>query len=320
MAAPSPPAPAFSKLIKTTISPAHGQICLHFYVPRGYVNRERTKRYPVIVNFHGGGFTIGDATDDARWADAIVKHTKAIMVSVDYRRAPEYPFPTAVDDGADAVLFLVRSGRELGIDSRRIVLSGFSAGANMAITVPLKLQNHLREAGLPPGLQTDAPVGLGAESLDLDDIKNLKIVALIAWYPPTDYTRTRADRHKTNLRPDQALTEMFTNLFDQSYLHPPDIDLASPYLSPGVAPTELLQTLPDDIFIYTCEWDDLRDEGEVFAQRLEKEIGKRVTYQMIRGVPHAWDKSPNPFVVQPQVNELYEESLIKLQRILEPSL
>jgi len=316
MASPHPPAPSFTKTVQTTISPLAGEIYLHFYVPEGYRKNISARKYPVVVCYHGGGFTIGSATDDARWAAAVLKHTDAIVVCVDYRLAPEYPFPTAVDDGADAVLYLAKCADELGVDSQQIVLSGFSAGANMALTVPLKLQEYLSAAGLPSGLETESRERGGK---DLDEITNLKIVAIVSWYPPTDYTRTRAERHKTNIRPDQALTQMFTTLFDQSYLYPPSINLSSPLLSPAVAPHDLLQALPDDILIYTCEWDDLRDEGERFAKRLDDEFGKRVSYQMIEGVPHGWDKSPNPFTVQPQVNKLYEQSLIKVGQIFTKS-
>lgn len=55
--------------------------------------------YPVVINFHGGGFTLGSADDDARWCGTVVDECHAVVVSVDYRLAPEHPFPTAVEDG-----------------------------------------------------------------------------------------------------------------------------------------------------------------------------------------------------------------------------
>ena len=60
-----------------------------------------------------------------------------MVVSVGYRRAPEAPFPAAVDDGVDALLYLSRHAPELGLDVSRVVLSGFSAGGNLTVTVPL---------------------------------------------------------------------------------------------------------------------------------------------------------------------------------------
>jgi acetyl esterase/lipase len=92
------------------------------------------------VNFHGGGFTIGQASDDARWADAVVRNCNAVVVCVEYRLAPKYPHPTAVEDGVDAILYLIANAEQLGIDPDRIAVSGFSAGGNMAFTVPMKLQ------------------------------------------------------------------------------------------------------------------------------------------------------------------------------------
>jgi acetyl esterase/lipase len=99
--------------------------------------------FPVLVNFHGGGFTIGSAGDDARWADAVCRYVNAVVVSVEYRLAPEHPFPTAVEDGVDAILYIIANAVELGIDPTRIAVSGFSAGGNMSFTVPLKLQDVL---------------------------------------------------------------------------------------------------------------------------------------------------------------------------------
>lgn len=97
-ASPRPSRPAFSLHIPTTLSPRPGKIRLVVYVPPGY-EKGSAQRWPVLVNFHGGGFTLGQPTDDARWAMAVVQRAKAVCVCVAYRRAPEYPFPTAVEDG-----------------------------------------------------------------------------------------------------------------------------------------------------------------------------------------------------------------------------
>src|SRR5690606_21204512 len=162
----------------------------------------------------------------------------------DYRRAPEYPFPTAVEDGVDAILYLIHHADELGLDASRIAVSGFSAGGNMAFTVPLRLEAELRtiedrEVQVLKASDSDGPWGGGAARGGQTVIKTGsrvgKICAIIAWYPSTDFTRSRPERRATNVDVSKELPKFFTDLFDASYLHPPKtIAMDSPYLSPGV--------------------------------------------------------------------------------------
>lgn len=382
----------------------------------GYLGRVRkasTGRkwgtYPVVINFHGGGFTLGAPTDDARWCGTVVDECNAIVVSVDYRKAPEFPFPTAVEDGVDAVIWIHKHAEELGIDREKIALSGFSSGGNMAFTVPLRLydeitgfardelsrpltssnavNNHelgsgggnargkveeVRQTGESSSTTSETMVNDSStgeeytmETLDpakpappnpaeqeqqqeekqqqqqpskpdatatttaLDTsspprqyLPNIRIRALLPWYPSTDYTRTREERRATTLRKDQELPALFTDLFDESYLHPPDsIAMDSPYLSPGVAPSALLQAaIPQDIILHCCEWDMLLAEGLDFKRRLEDSGdggGKSVWYRLVEGVPHGWDKAPNPLKPTPGVKEYYLRACKELRRVLQ---
>lgn len=338
--------------------------------------------YPVVINFHGGGFTLGSPYDDARWCGTVVQQLNAIVVSVDYRLAPEHPFPTAVEDGVDAVIWIHKHAAEFGIDTDKIMLSGFSSGANMAFTVPLRLYDEQtgfrREEGdvvvkdganagklldtvqegneipqndgthvgdssashsgsssstkvppegeiidprdpppsLPPN-PSKTPTMVHSEAIP--ELPEIKIRCISPWYPSLDYTRTREERRATCVRADQELPSLFTNLFDDSYLHPPkDVSLDSPYLSPGVASTDLLRNaLPSEIIMHTCEWDMLLDEGQAFYQRLtSKEIGKHVNYTMVPGVPHGWDKAPNPLKPTPGVKEHYLKACKAMRAVL----
>lgn len=290
LSAPQPPEHNFLRRIPATVSPRAGCITLYFYTPPGYSS---ARKYPVLVNFHGGGFTIGHATDDSRWAGAAIKHADSVVVSVDYRLAPEYAFPTAIEDGVDALLYLASHAEELHIDPHNIGVSGFSAGGNMAFTVLIRLYEELRRRG------PRAP--------------DIKVVAIAAWYPSTDFTHTRAHRRATSLRPDKELPRMFTDLFDASYLWPPrSVPLDSPYLSPGVARDRLLKELPTDIFIYTCEWDELLAEAERFRARLVA-LGKKVTYRKVEGAAHAWDKTVGPGDTRRE--EIYKEVCTGLKRV-----
>jgi len=178
----------------------------------------------------------------------------------------------------------------------------------------LKLQEHLSTAGVPDGLEAVGPPRGGK---DIEQVTSFDIKCVLAFYPPTDFTHTRAERHATNVRPDQALPSIFTDLFDSCYLYPPDVaNVASPYLSPGVADSELLSHLPLDMVIVTCEFDDLRDEGRKFVKRLQTELGKNVTHIDVPGATHAWDKSPNPLTVQPGVDATYKEAIAVMNTAL----
>merc|ERR1712000_572052 len=148
LADPKPPSPNFKILVPSRLSAAGGQFKLVFYVPESYyTDTDEEYRYPVVVNFHGGGFTLGTGTDDARWASAVLKNVDAIFVSVEYRLAPEFPFSIGVEDGTDALLYLAAHAEELRIDPHRMALSGFSAGGNFAFTVPLMLRDLQNDAG-----------------------------------------------------------------------------------------------------------------------------------------------------------------------------
>ena len=303
LAPPWPPKPASEETIPSTLSSRAGRFKLHFYVPPPPPPRSPRAEtghpgLPAVINFHGGGFTLGSGLDDARFARFVVETCGAVFVSVDYRLAPEYPFPTAVEDGADALLYVIRNAPRLGIDASRIATSGFSAGGNLAITSLLRLAAYLQDP--PPG---SPPV------------PDHNVVAMATWYPITDYTITRAERRRAALHPKKALPSNLTDLFDSSYLYPPDLDLNDPYLSPSKATDDqLARAIPTNVIFYTCEWDMLLREGEALAKRLSQPpLNKRVSYSMIPGVPHGWDKGPNPLTPPERSEELYRACCEKLR-------
>ncbi|KAI2607039.1 alpha/beta-hydrolase [Hypoxylon fragiforme] len=297
LAPPRPPNPDFFKSIPSTLSDQPGQFNLSFYVPEGYNKDPNSSKWPVVVNFHGGGFTLGSASDDARFARFILEKCRAVFVSVDYRLAPECPFPTAVDDGADALLYIINNATELRLDSNRIATSGFSAGGNIAITAPIRLHEHRQTAKIP----------------------EYRILAIATWYPITDYTLSRAERRASAIRPEATLPPVLTNLFDASYLFPPELNLSHPCLSPSRASDELLkESLPPNVIFYTCEWDMLLPEGKELAERLQRPpIEKNVYYTMVPGVAHGWDKGPNPMKPPPKSEKLYGECCKRLRSIFE---
>lgn len=311
IAPPRPPRPSFVR----SFSPGSGRVTLSFYCPPSYVaGRKEGRRLPVVVNFHGGGFTLGAPTDDSRWAQSILDEVGAVVVSVGYRRAPEHPFPAAVDDGVLALQYLSANATELGLDVSRIVLSGFSAGGNLAVTVPLRLRalmsRDVHDRWLNRADSTQELINTA--------VSDLNIVGLFAWYPILDFEESRDHRRAMSVMPNKTLPSFFTDLFDEAYL-PDRATRQSPYASPVRAHDDVLaDALPHDIFLYICEWDMLLNEGQHFVRRLQN-IKKHVRAMMIEKEPHAWDKSPNPFRDQKKVNILYRDACADMKAIFEKS-
>lgn len=92
---------------------------------------------PALLWIHGGGFFLGRAVDDEEFCEQVVVEAGAVVVSVDYRLAPEHPFPSALDDCYAALKWLASAGAELHLDTNRIAVGGVSAGGNLAAAVAL---------------------------------------------------------------------------------------------------------------------------------------------------------------------------------------
>lgn len=309
LAPPRSPRPLFTRALKLD---THGHSAvIHFYCPPDYHKQRRMgHRFPVCVNFHGGGFTLGCATDDARWAAAVVDQVGAVVASVNYRRAPEHPFPAAVDDGVDTLLYLAQNAGDLGLDVTRVALSGFSAGGNLAVTVPLRLRSRISSEVKENFSRADSTQRL------VDQTGELNIVALFCWYPILDFLESRDHRRAMSIMPNKSLPTFFTNLFDESYL--PDLnDRSSVFASPVRASDRILaDAMPNDVWLFICEWDMLMNEGQTFVRRLEA-LGKRPRAMMIEKAQHAWDKSPNPFRDQQSVNVYYRDACADMKRVFE---
>lgn len=309
VAPPRVPKPSFTRTLQP--DSRGGAVIIHFYCPPDYDTKRRLgHRFPVTVNFHGGGFTLGCATDDSRWAAAVVEEVGAVVASVSYRRAPEYPFPTAVDDGVEALLYLAAHASDLSLDVSRVALSGFSAGGNLAVTVPLRLRARISTEVKEHFGRADSTQNL------VDQTNELNIVALFSWYPILDFMESRDHRRAMSIMPDKSLPAFFTDLFDEAYI--PDLtDRSSAFASPVRASDRILsEALPHDVFFFICEWDMLMKEGQIFVRRLEG-LGKRVRAMMIEKVCHAWDKSPNPFRDQDRVDVLYRDACASMKAIFD---
>lgn len=161
---PRPPSPSFKVVVPSRLASKPGTFKLVFYVPDSYFTAPEDYRFPVVINYHGGGFTLGSGTDDARWASAVVLQAEAVCVSVEYRLAPEHPFSTGVEDSCDALIYIAAHAEELRLDPHRIALSGFSAGGNFALTVPLMLHDLIHHEGRRTLTREETPLDLATPS------------------------------------------------------------------------------------------------------------------------------------------------------------
>ena len=124
------------------IEGAEGELAGRVYRPLGLLSRLN----PMILYFHGGGFVTGDLDSHDATARALARRTGAIVVSVDYRLAPEHKFPAAHEDAHAAWRWLVRRARDLGGDPRRIAVAGEDAGANLAAHIAIRSRDaHLTQ-------------------------------------------------------------------------------------------------------------------------------------------------------------------------------
>ncbi|KAI5923628.1 Alpha/Beta hydrolase protein [Camillea tinctor] len=273
--------------------PGEEKFSADVWIPPG--DNDGTKR-PAVINFHGGGFILGQGTDDARWADAAMAGLGAVVFSVNYRLAPSYPFPTAVEDCVDAIVQICGAAEEYGIDPERIILSGFSAGGTLAASSWVVLQDPARweyEIATVP-----------------------RIAGLVLYYPLLDWTIDRPQKRNACERPDLTLPSGLTDLIDASYMHPtlPRRERNDIRLSPGLMPDEMIDRLPP-VHLCLCGYDMLLAEGKLFAERLESR-GKPVSVRVVEGEKHAWDK-PLPLAPKQSVALEYEKAIESVKGWLE---
>ncbi|MCD4533717.1 alpha/beta hydrolase [Nocardioides sp. cx-169] len=210
---------------------------------RLYTPTEVPGPLPLLVFFHGGGFLYGDLETHDAPCRVLAERAGVRVLSIDYRLAPEHPFPAAYDDALAAYDWALEHAESLGCDPARLAVGGDSAGGNLAAGVALEAARR----GLPLAFQ-------------------------LLVYPMTDA------EHATRSYPmfDEGfyLTRRFMDLADECY-RPRELDPRDPRLSPchaelpaGLAPA----------YVATAGFDPLRDEAEAYARRLS-EAGVEVTLQ-----------------------------------------
>jgi acetyl esterase len=227
----APPAPELSSV---RLLVADGRIAVRAYRPAG-VGAEET--LPALVYFHGGGWVIGDLDTHDVLCRQLANGARCAVFSVEYRLAPEDPFPAAVEDAVAATRWVASRARELKVDPARLAVGGDSAGGNLATVVALDARDRAGPA--------------------------LSFQLLI--YPGTDQ-RCGFPSHERNGE-GYLLTRQSIAYFRGHYLPRADDWLdwrASPLLAKSLA------GLPP-AFVLTAGFDPLLDEGFAYAERLAKD-------------------------------------------------
>jgi acetyl esterase len=207
-------------------------------------------RLPGLIFFHGGGFVLGTLDSSDRACRELAYLAGRVVVSVDYRLAPEHPFPAAVDDAYAATKDVVEHAYEFGIDASHVAVGGESAGANLAAVTALRS----RERGGPP----------------------LSFQLLI--YPQVDFADDSMSMRE--FAAGHFITSELLAYFESHYLRSAQ-ERGHPDVSPLKADLRGLPTA----FVQTAECDPLRDQGEAYAKKLEQ-AGVPVRLKRYEGMIH----------------------------------
>ncbi len=229
------------------ISGPAGSIPIRLYTPEG------EGPFPVLVYFHGGGWVLGSIETHDPICRELAQAIGCVVVSVDYRLAPEHPFPVPLEDCYAAVCWVARHAAEINGDAQRIAVGGDSAGGNLAAAVTLTA----RDRGTPP------------------------IAYQLLIYPVTDHAFD-TDSYQENGH-GYFLTKDMMVWFWQHYLSNKDHGLC-PQASPLRA--QQVAGLPSAL-VLTAEFDPLRDEGEAYAEQLQA-AGVPVVYRCYAGMIHGF--------------------------------
>jgi len=239
---------------KGEITLADGAVLpLRIYRPKA----PSTGRLPVVVNFHGGGWVSGNARQSEWWCAGVAAQAAVVVVSVEYRLAPEYRFPVPVEDCYAATAWVAANAASLGVDPKRLAVMGDSAGGNLAAAVALMAR----------------------------DRRTPDIALQVLIYPSLDAARGFPSETENAKGP--ALTQKDVLNTPRIYLRDVEAEASNPYASPLRGNPE---ALPPAI-IQTAQYDPLRDHGYAYAKRL-KAAGVDVWHTNYEDAVHGYISTP----------------------------
>jgi acetyl esterase len=248
--ASGPPRQSLARIEERRIPGPAGTLPARLYVPHG---QPREAPAPLLVYFHGGGFVFGDLDTHDSVCRFMAAASGASVLAVEYRLAPEHPFPAAVEDAWAAFAWAAENAAELSADPDRIAVGGDSAGGNLSAVVSLLAREG---GGAKPALQ-------------------------LLIYPVTDTEATMPSR--LTYAEGFILTKADMDAFEAAYL-PDGADRDDMRVS--VFHVEDLSSLPP-AYVITAGFDPLRDEGQAYARRM-REAGTPVALRHHPGLIHSF--------------------------------
>jgi acetyl esterase len=205
-----------------------------------------------LVFFHGGGWVVGSIESHDRLCRVLAEEASTVVVSIDYRLAPEHRFPAGVNDAVASTRWVLANAATLGLDPAKIAVGGDSAGGNLSALVALAL----RDDALRPAFQ-------------------------LLLYPATDLTRSFPSHA---LFADGFFLSAGAIAWYLDHYLGPGADPKDPRASPLFAP-DVSRVAP--AFVLTAGFDPLRDEGAAYAEKLER-AGVTVEYLQVDGQVHGF--------------------------------
>lgn len=247
LAAQAGPGEPVARVEALTIAAPGREIPARLYAPA------QTGPLPVYVFFHGGGWVRGDLETADFVCRAVANGAACLVVSVNYRHAPEHKFPSAVEDAYEATAWVAAHAEALGGDASRLAVGGYSSGGNLAAVVAQLAR----------------------------DRQGPRLVFQLLQAPVTNHAFD-TDSYRENAE-GCVLTKRSMQWFWNHYLRS-EADGESAMASPLRAPD--LRGLPP-AFVLTAEYDPLRDEGEAYARRL-RDAGVPVVSKRYEGMIHSF--------------------------------
>ena len=214
-------------------------------------NRDRVQK-PVLVWYHGGGWVLGDMPSDHAFCLRFAKELDFIIVNVDYRLAPEYVFPTAIEDSYQAFRWVVRNIHQYGGDKKRVILAGESAGGNLASAVMTKYLHEKEKKGIQP-IHASPVIGLYLVYPVLAPFSNLSSPNVM------QYAKTSG---MLSLQSMENMRALYSGSRNATVRYN---DLYAPLLTPDAT----LKCYPPTLFVL-AKYDVLTEESEIFAKKLRQ--------------------------------------------------
>ena len=212
------------------------------------------KNLPILLFFHGGGWVVGDIATHDSICRQLANAAKILVVSVDYRLAPEYPYPVPLTDSYNALKWMHENGTKIGGNPKKIAVAGDSAGGNLAAAVALKAK--------------------------FENGPTISFQALI--YPVTDLSKLTTTSYQNFAEGSFLAKKEMQQYID--YYTPNEESRQEIYASPLLAKD--LENLPSTLII-TAGFDPLRDEGEAYGEQL-KAAGVPTTITRYEGTIHGF--------------------------------